>query len=94
LFILDHRGAQILKQLAANRFAEEQRLPSQKPRKERIGAAAGIATPMLAFACIMSAISSYPSFSWTNNALSDLGIVPGVTGPLFNLVYTQAGFWD
>lgn len=39
---------------------------------------------MLAFTCILISIYSYPAFSWANNALSDLGIVPGVTGPLFN----------
>lgn len=51
---------------------------------QRMGGAAGIAAPILAFTCILIAIASYPAFSWTNNALSDLGIVPGITGPLFN----------
>jgi hypothetical membrane protein len=58
--------------------------------KQRLGAAAGIAAPILAFTCILVAIASYPQFSWTNNALSDLGIIPGVTGPLFNFgLYTS-----
>jgi hypothetical membrane protein len=39
---------------------------------------------VLAFTCILVAIATYPSFSWTNNALSDLGVVSGVTGPVFN----------
>lgn len=43
----------------------------------------GIA-PFVTFACILLAVASYPEFSWTNNALSDLGIVPGVTMILFN----------
>jgi hypothetical membrane protein len=51
---------------------------------KRVGAAAGFATPIIAFACIFAAIISYPAFSWTNNALSDLGVVSGVTGTLFN----------
>ncbi len=48
---------------------------------------------MLAFTCILTAIYSYPAFSWTNNALSDLGIVPGVTGPLFNFGLYASGFF-
>ena len=51
---------------------------------QKIGAVAGIAAPAVGFSCILAAIASYPAFSWTNNALSDLGIVSGVTGPLFN----------
>ena len=58
---------------------------------QRIGAAAGIAAPTLAFTCILTAITSYPSFSWTNNALSDLGIIPGITGPLFNFGLYASG---
>jgi hypothetical membrane protein len=57
---------------------------------QRMGAAAAIAAPILAFTCILIAIASYPGFSWTNNALSDLGIIPGITGPLFNFgLYTS-----
>jgi hypothetical membrane protein len=58
---------------------------------QRIGAAAGIATPLLAFTCILTAIASYPAFSWTNNALSDLGVIPGLTGLLFNLGLIVSG---
>jgi hypothetical membrane protein len=59
--------------------------------KQRIGAAAGIAAPIVAFTCILVSIVSYSGFSWTNNALSDLGIVPGVTGPLFNFGLYASG---
>jgi len=52
--------------------------------QQKIGAITGILAPILAFICILTAIASYPQFSWTNNALSDLGIVSGITGPLFN----------
>lgn len=57
-----------------------------------MGAAAGILTPVLAFACIIGAIASYTSFSWTNNALSDLGVAKGFTGPLFNFGLYASGF--
>jgi hypothetical membrane protein len=59
--------------------------------KQRIGAAAGITAPIVAFTCILVSIVSYSGFSWTNNALSDLGIVPGVTGPLFNFGLYASG---
>jgi hypothetical membrane protein len=58
---------------------------------KRIGAAAGIAAPILAFTCILLAIASYPQFSWTNNALSDLGVVADVTSALFNFGLVAAG---
>ena len=32
-----------------------------------------------------------PHFSWTNNALSDLGVVPGITGSLFNFGLLASG---
>ena len=51
---------------------------------QKIGASSGIVAPIVAFVCILTAIASYPTFSWTNNALSDLGVVPGITGSLFN----------
>jgi len=55
-----------------------------------MGAASGVAAPIFAFACILGAAASDPSFSWTNSALSDLGVVRGVTGPLFNFgLYTS-----
>ena len=60
-------------------------------RKQQIGAAAGFATPIVAFTCISLAILSWPQFSWTNNALSDLGVVPGITAPLFNSGLVAAG---
>jgi hypothetical membrane protein len=59
--------------------------------KYRIGIAGGIAAPIVAFACIIAAIASYPQFSWTDNALSDLGVVTGITGPLFNFGLFSAG---
>jgi hypothetical membrane protein len=52
---------------------------------KRIGVIAGFAAPFFAFAFISAAIASYSSFSWTDNALSDLGVVPGVTSALFTV---------
>jgi len=68
-------------------------LPSKKVTEQKMGAVAGLLAPVLAFTCILSAIASYPAFSWTNNALSDLGVVRGVTGPLFNFGLCASGFF-
>jgi hypothetical membrane protein len=58
---------------------------------QRIGASAGIFAPIVAFTCILVAIASYPAFSWTNNALSDLGIIPGLTESVFNFGLLASG---
>ncbi|MCW4024514.1 MAG: DUF998 domain-containing protein [Candidatus Bathyarchaeota archaeon] len=63
----------------------------QQNLKLKIGAAAGIATPIVAFVCISVAIASYPAFNWETNALSDLGVVSGITGPVFNSGLIVAG---
>jgi hypothetical membrane protein len=52
---------------------------------KRFGVAAGFAAPVVAFLFIGAAIASYPEFSWTNNALSDLGVIPGLTSLLFTM---------
>ncbi len=41
-------------------------------------------TPIIAFTCIFLAIGSASEFSWVDNALSDLGVMSGVTSVLFN----------
>jgi len=86
------RLRKFLKQPAAIKVAEEQDLLFGTMKKQRLGAAAGLLTPILAFTCIIVAIASCPSFSWINNALSDLGIVKGYTGPLFNFGLYSSGF--
>ena len=50
----------------------------------KISGACGIFAPVVAFTFISLAIVYYPQFSWTGNALSDLGVVEGVTAVLFN----------
>jgi hypothetical membrane protein len=55
------------------------------------GAVAGLAAPILGFVCILSAVASYAQFNWTQNALSDLGVVSGLTGVLFNFGVVGAG---
>ena len=62
------------------------------PSRNKIGATTGIIAPILAFTCILAAIASYSQFSWTNNALSDLGVIPGITGSLFNFGIYTCGF--
>ncbi len=59
-------------------------MSKQKNSYQRIGASMGIVAPMIAFVCIGGAITSYPQFSWTNNALSDLGVISGITENLFS----------
>jgi hypothetical membrane protein len=46
---------------------------------------------MVAFGCIGVAIFLYPEFSWFGNALSDLGVVSGVSAPVFNFGLFVAG---
>jgi hypothetical membrane protein len=48
------------------------------------GGGMGIVVPVVSFTFIILSIITYPQFSVTNNALSDLGIVPGITATLFN----------
>jgi hypothetical membrane protein len=50
----------------------------------RVSGACGVLTPVVAFICIFLAIGSAPVFSWGESALSDLGVVAGVTSALFN----------
>jgi hypothetical membrane protein len=50
----------------------------------KISGVCGTIAPIVAFTFISLAITSYPQFSWTDNALSDLGAVEGVTAVLFN----------
>jgi hypothetical membrane protein len=50
----------------------------------KISGVCGILTPIVTFTCILLAIASYPEFSWTGNALSDLGVQEGATAILFN----------
>jgi hypothetical membrane protein len=50
----------------------------------RVSGIAGILAPMIAFTCILLSMGSYPQFSWTDSALSDLGVQSGITALLFN----------
>jgi len=50
----------------------------------KISGVSGIVAPVVAFTFISLAIAYSPQFSWTENALSDLGVVEGVTAVLFN----------
>lgn len=59
------------------------------PRNLRRLGLCGLIAPPLAFACILLSVYLSPSFSWTKNALSDLGV--GKTAPLFNFGLMTAG---
>jgi len=50
----------------------------------KLAGVAGILTPISASVFIGLAIASYRWFSWTRNALSDLGVLRGATSTLFN----------
>jgi len=68
-------------------------LSERKSSLQLAGEASGILAPLVAFTCILAAIASYPAFSWTDNALSDLGIIAGITGPVFNFGLYASGFF-
>lgn len=57
----------------------------------RVAGICGLAAPIVAFTCILSAIASYAPFNWVTNALSDLGVQAGVTAPLFNVGLVISG---
>jgi len=46
--------------------------------------AIGVTAPIIAFTLMLLAIAYSPSFSWAQNALSDLGVQEGITAILFN----------
>jgi len=57
---------------------------SKKDTWVKISGISGIFTPIVAFTLISLAILFSSQFSWTENALSDLGVQEGVTAILFN----------
>ena len=57
---------------------------SQNAAFFRLTGGFGVIAPILAFTFILVAVVSYPQFSWASNALSDLGVVSGVTAGVFN----------
>ena len=58
----------------------------------RIAGIAGIVAPLFVFACIIGSVASWLSFSWMNNALSDLGVQWGLTSTIFNVGLVLGGF--
>lgn len=58
---------------------------------QRFGSVCGFLFPLVAFCCIGVSSVSYPEFSWFDNALSDLGVVSGVTAFAFNWGLFTAG---
>jgi len=69
-------------------------LPSLKRKNwVRISGICGIISPIFAFSLIFLAINSYELFNWELNALSDLGIVSGITATLFNFGLIGGGLF-
>jgi len=58
---------------------------------QKISGVCGIITPLVAFGCILLAILYAPNFSWTDNALSDLGVMQSPTSVLFNFGLVSGG---
>ncbi len=54
------------------------------PSLTRISGVYGLLAPIFAYVMILVAVASYSEFSWADSALSDLGVVPGITSSLFN----------
>lgn len=50
----------------------------------KVSGVCGILAPATAFAFVLLAVVCSPQFSWTGNALSDLGVQEGVAAILFN----------
>jgi hypothetical membrane protein len=50
----------------------------------KISAVCGVLAPILAFSCILLSIRFAPDFSWTDSALSDLGVMSNPAAILFN----------
>ncbi len=66
-------------------------MPSKNSKLLKTSGICGIITPIIAYTLILLAINYHPPFSWTDNALSDLGIVEGATSTLFNSGLIIAG---
>ena len=66
-------------------------LKTRNVRRLRFSGFCGVLTPVVAFTCIFLAVDSAPEFSWVDNALSDLGVMPGVTAALFNYGLIASG---
>ena len=64
---------------------------SAAPEEKRLKIAGlcGVAAPIVALLCVFAAISLSPWFSWSANALSDLGV--GAAGLVFNLGLMAGG---
>lgn len=57
----------------------------------RISGLCGLIAPIVALTCVVLAIAYYPLFSWTDNALSDLGVQEGISPVLFNYGLVVSG---
>jgi hypothetical membrane protein len=60
-------------------------MKSEEKLRLEISGLCGIFAPIVAFGCILLSIGYAPNFSWTDNALSDLGVMANPTSTVFNL---------
>ena len=57
----------------------------------RVSGVCGVLTPIVAFTCIFLSVASAATFSWVDNALSDLGVMTGVSASVFNYGLITSG---
>jgi hypothetical membrane protein len=57
----------------------------------KVSGVCGVLGPIIGFVCVIFAVASYSQFNWFNNALSDLGVVEGMTTVLFNFGLIVSG---
>ena len=67
--------------------------PTKNRALPKIAGLLGILIPVVALGFIFSAIALYPPFNWATNALSDLGVVEGLTSELFNVGLVITGLF-
>lgn len=60
-------------------------MKSKEKLRLEISGLCGMFAPIFAFGCILLSIGYAPNFSWTDNALSDLGVMANPTSTVFNL---------
>lgn len=66
-------------------------MKSEEKLRLEISGVCGMFAPIVAFGCILLSIEYAPNFNWTDNALSDLGVMANPTSTLFNLGLIVSG---
>jgi len=66
-------------------------MDSREGLMQKIAGIVGVIAPIFILTLILLSISSFSQFSWTENALSDLGIQSGATAMVFNSALIVGG---